>query len=138
MAIMYALGYFFFSSDTIVPAAVDRSNGYNWQSMPRNGRRPARQPVGLGEETLTMNGVFYPCEQQGPTAWTLEALRYQAEQMEPLTLISMSGLLDGWAYVHGRWTVDNITENRSMLWPNASPRKVAFLLNLSRYGEDLD
>jgi hypothetical protein len=136
MAIMYALGLFVFASETIIPNAVDRQTPYNWQSLQRNGRTPARQPIGKGDETLSLRGYFFPCESD--KTWTLETLRLQADQMEPMILISMSGLVDGWSYVQGRWTVDNISEGRTLLWPNGKPRKVEFDLSLTRYGEDMD
>lgn len=125
-----------FASETVVPNSVDRANTYNWQSLQRNGRTPARQPVGIGDETLSLRGSFFPCESD--KTWTIEALRLQAQQMQPLILISMSGLIDGWSYIHGRWTVDSINEGRTLLWPNGKPRKVEFDLQLSRYGEDID
>lgn len=136
MTIMYILGGFQFSSETIIPNTTNRANAYNWQSIQRMGREPARQAVGIGDETFSLRGVFYPCESD--KVWTLDDLRRYANTMTPLRLMSMAGKIDDWAYTMGRWTVDNINEGRSALWPNGKPRKVEFDLSITRYGEDRD
>jgi phage protein U len=135
MAVMYSLGKFLFSSKTIVPTGVVHGMSYNWQSVDRNGRRPARQPVGVGLETVSLQGVTYPCEL--PIAWTFDELRVQANEMRPLTLISFGSREAGnWATVLGLWTMDDLNEDRQALWPNSDPRKIQFSLKLSFYGLD--
>lgn len=131
MAIMYVLGSFLFSSDSLVPKAVDRNTSFSWAEQVRLNKAPALQAIGLGEDTLSINGTAYSCVSQGKSPKEQVAeLREVASAMTPLVL------LDGSGYYYGRWVVKNIQEKRMNLWQNSTPRKIEFSLQLAYYVED--
>ncbi|HEX8963635.1 MAG TPA: phage tail protein, partial [Rhodocyclaceae bacterium] len=57
---MAALGLFVFSLHTLPYQQLQRSAQWRHPSNSRVGRRPARQYVGPGDETITLTGTLYP------------------------------------------------------------------------------
>jgi phage protein U len=126
--IMWVLGGFVFSRDTVAPVKTSRSTQYMWAAQPRVGRDDALQFIGLGEDTYVMNGDIYP-EYNGGTE-QIAALRLLAEQGNALILV------DGRGYVYGRWCITVINEIRELFFEDSTPRKIEFSITLKRYGED--
>ena len=131
MAVMYVLGGYVFSSDTALPKSVQRDTSYRWAKQERLNRPVSHQPIGVGEDTQTMEGVLYPCEETGRTGKEeLAAMRATGSSMLPLNLI------DGNGYLYGLWCIKKISEGRSHLWANSDPRKISFTIDLTAYGAD--
>ncbi|MGR6871253.1 phage tail protein [Pseudomonas sp. HK3] len=126
--IMWVLGGFIFSRDTVAPAQTSRSTQYKWAAQQRVGRDDALQYLGPGKDTKIMNGDIFP-EYKGGTE-QISALRILAEQGEALMLV------DGRGYVYGRWCITSINEVRELFFENGAPKKIEFNITLERYGED--
>lgn len=126
--IMLALGYFRFSMDTAAYEQLRRTSEYRWPSQERLGRRPARQFLGPGNETIELPGVIYPHFAGGVSQ--VERMRYMAGQGVALTLMGGDGL------ALGKWCIERIEETRSNLLADGTPKKIEFRLSLARYGED--
>jgi len=126
---MMALGAFRFSLDTAAYQDFKRSQTYRWQSQERLLRRPALQFIGLGEETIELNGLIYPHFRGGLTQ--VETMRIEANKGSPLVLV------DGLGFVWGQWVIKQISEGQAVFQPNGQPLKQTFQLSLSRYGDDI-
>ena len=126
---MLALGDYRFSLDAAAYQELQRSAAYRWASQPRLGRRPARQFVGQGEETITLNGTIYPHYRGG--LGQVDALRSEAAAGRPLQLVTGAGA------VLGLWVVERVEETQR-LFDNGDPRRVSFHLELAHYGDDAD
>ncbi len=123
------LGDYSFSLDTAAYQVLFRSTAYQWASQDRMGQRPSAQHLGCGAETMRLNGVIYPEYAGGLTQ--MDAMREEAEKGEPLILV------DGNGYVWQQWCITSIEETQKVFNDYGEPKKVAFRLQLSRYGEDL-
>ena len=124
--VMLALGNYRFSIDTATYETFRQSTSYRWPSQARLGQVPARQFVGLGDESIELNGVIYPHYAGGFDQ--LADLKTEAQQGEPLLLT------DGLGRVWGQWVVLGIQEEKSFLFANGTPRKLTFTLNIALYG----
>lgn len=126
--VMMALGDYRFSLDTAAYQKLQRSHSYRWSSQERLGRRPARQYMGPGEESIDLDGIIYPTFKGG--LGQLEDMREQAGRGEPLTLV------DGLGEVWGTYCIEEIQETRRVFLANGAPRKIEFSLKIARYGDD--
>ena len=125
---MLALGEYRFSVSTAAYQELSYSTEYRWPSQPRLGRRPARQYLGPGEETVALHGVIHPHYRGG--IGQIEAMRAEAKKGLPLNLNGGDGR------VWGRWCILRIEETRRIFDAGGTPRRVEFRLQLARYGED--
>ena len=123
-----ALGRFRFAVDTAAFQRLSHRHAYRWPSQERLGRRPARQFVGLGEETLELSGVIYPHFRGG--------LQQVAQMRELASQGNALLLTDGLGVVWGQWVILQIQEGQSFFQANGMPFKQTFELSLGRYGED--
>ena len=126
---MMALGTYRFSIDTAAYDTFKRSQTYRWQSQARVLRRPAQQFLGVGDETIELQGVIYPHLRGGLAQ--LDGMRAEAAKGEPLLLV------DGLGFVWGQWVMTTLEEGQSYLLANGQPLKQTFQLQIMRYGEDL-
>lgn len=140
--IMMALGPFRFSVNTAAYQSLRRASQYRWPAQERIGRAPARQFVGVGGETITLEGAIYPYADEplldqlvnghvASGADQLDLLRELASEGKPLLLT------DGRGKVWGQWCVESVDETQTVFFANGSPRKIEFNLSISSYGEDL-
>ena len=125
MNIMMQLGSFQFSIMTAVYQELTRKNEYKWPSQHRFGRRPSRQFVGVGDETMQLPGIIYP-EYRGGFQ-QVEAMRNMAARGQPLLLV------DGLGKLWGRWVIESIDEKQSLFAAFGAPRKQEFTLSLARF-----
>ena len=128
MANMLALGEFRFSLATAAYQALERVSAYRWPAQARLMRRPARQFVGAGDETIELHGVIYPHYRGG--LGQIDALRSQAGAGKPLQLVTGTGK------VLGLWVIETVEETQRVFLDRGEPRKLLFRLRLGRYGED--
>ena len=125
---LLALGDYRFSVDTAAYQELARVTEYRWPSQARLGRRPARQFLGVGEDTATLRGVVYPHHRGG--LGQLDAMRGEAARGTPLRLVAGDGrVLD-------RWVITRVEETQSEHWSDGTPRRQDFVLELAVYGED--
>lgn len=124
--VMLALGDYRFSIESATYETFRQTTNYRWPSQARLSQVPARQFVGMGEETIELSGVIYPHYAGGFDQ--LEDLKNEAGKGEPLLLT------DGLGRVWGQWVVLSIQEERSALFANGTPRKLTFTITIARYG----
>jgi len=125
---MLALGDFRFSLDTAAYSELKKNCSYRWSSLERLDARPARQFIGMGEETITLTGMVLPHYKGGLNQ--IEKLKALAGNGQPLIMIDGKGI--AWA----RWVILSIEETQTFFTANGLPRKITFILNLGKYGDD--
>jgi hypothetical protein len=125
---MLALGPFRFAMDTAAYQSLRRSVEYRWPSQARFGRRPARQFVGIGDETINSQGIIYPEFKGGLKQ--LDTMRDLAGQGKAQILT------DGTGKVWGKWCIISVKETQTLFFADGTPRKQEFSLQLGYYGED--
>ena len=125
---LLALGDLRFSVDTAAYRNLTRVTEYRWPSQARLGRRPARQFLGIGEDTATLRGAIYPHHRGG--LGQLDAMRGEAAKGTPLQLVAGDGR------VLGRWVIARVEETQPEHWSDGTPRRQDFVVELAFYGED--
>ncbi|MEW4338499.1 phage tail protein [Chromobacterium vaccinii] len=104
-----------------------RDTSFNIADQDRLTRRPAEQAVAKGKDSITLKGAIY-LAQHG--AGHVDALRAIGDALEPVTLTT------GYGEHLGRWYLTRVQEEQSHLFADGAPRKQAFSLEFTRYGED--
>lgn len=127
--VMLKLGDFTFSVDTAAYQQLSRVSEYRWASQDRIGKAPALQPVGLGSDTINMDGTIYPGHRGG--TGQLNDMRAEAGKMKPLILV------DGRGFVHGRWAIERVEEGQEVFAHRGAPRKQTFRLQIRKYDDGL-
>ncbi|MBP1087004.1 MULTISPECIES: phage tail protein [Pseudomonas] len=120
---------YYFNLDTAAFDELSRSSEFRWASQERLTRRPAQQNIGLGDESLTLKGAVFPNVKGGIKQ--LDTLRGIAGLGVPLALTT------GYGAVLGNWCLKKIQEDQSALMQGGIPRKQAFTLEFTRYGDDM-
>ena len=126
---MAALGQFTFALNTLAFQELRRSTSWRHPSNPRVGARPARQFVGLGDETITLTGLQAP-EFMGDRK-ALDRLREMANQGNAYALVNGAG------ENFGAWVIESIDETGTLFVREGVPRRVEFTINLARVDDDL-
>jgi phage protein U len=121
---MMALGMFIFSLPTLAYQELQRQTNWKHPSTPRVGTRDAHQYTGPGDDTITLSGWIAP-ELTG-TAFSLDALRLMADTGKAWILIQGTGR------IYGTWIITDMTEEKTILDHDGSPRKIEFSINLKR------
>ena len=93
---MMSLGQFRFSTQTAAYQSTQKTNQYRWQQHDVLGSAPRAQFLGLGEETVTLDGVIFPFYKGGLTQ--LDAMRREAKRGTPLLLIDAGGTVQNTSY----------------------------------------
>jgi len=125
---MMALGEFRFGIETAAYQTLQRSVEYRWASQPRVGRRPARQFTGIGDESISLDGVIYPHFKGG--LGQLDALRELAGKGRPLVLTSGTG------EIWGKFCIERVQETGTLFFADGTARRQEFRLQLAHHGED--
>ena len=125
---MMTLGPVAFSVATTAFQRLRRVTAFRWPALERVGRWPARQFTGPGQDQITLDGVIMPTYRG--SAGSVEALRELALTGQPYQMSAGTG------EVYGLWCLSQVEEDRSGLFANAAPRRVAWVLQLVRYGDD--
>jgi len=106
---------------------LSRATQFNIASQERLTRRAAEQAVSKGGDRITLKGAIF-LAQHG--AGHIDRLRELGDALQPLTLTT------GYGEHLGRWYLAQLNEEQAYLFVDGAPRKQAFTLELSRYGED--
>lgn len=123
-----ALGMFVFSIGTAAYQELSRSTAWRHASNSRVGTRSAWQFVGVGDETITLNGWLAPGQFGTPMAMTM--LRDMGNTGKAFVLI------DGGGVFHGVYVITDLNEKQSLFHKYGKPRKIEFDLSLTRVDED--
>jgi phage protein U len=126
---MLTLGLFVFQRQTLPYQTLKQNLEYNWSSNNRIGQRAAYQFLGVGEDSITLDGVLVPEITGGPLS--LLALKTMAEQGKAWPLIGGDGA------IYGMYVVKNINQTQSIFFANGSARQINFTMNLVRVDESL-
>ena len=126
--VMMALGAFRFGVLGGAYQELTRKASYRWEQQDRLGRAPAQQFLGRGAEEITLSGVIHPHYRGGLRQ--VEAMRLIAGTGVPLMLV------DGLGWVWQRWVIVEVTETKSVLFADGTPRRIEFRVVLRSYGED--
>ena len=125
---MMALGQFVFSLDTLAYQELQRSTDWRHPSNSRVGARPARQFVGVGEDTITLTGLVVP-EFRGSRK-TLDQIRAMADAGSAYALVAGTG------DVMGAWVNQRVNETGTLFIREGVARRVDFTLELARVDDD--
>lgn len=126
---MLALGMFVFMRQTLPYNSMKRTMDFRWPSNSRVGRRNAFQYIGVDQETLILDGDFYPELTGGRLSMLV--LEIMANSGRSWPLISGNG------FIYGMYVITNMTETDSEFFSDGTPRKTSFTLSLKRVDESL-
>lgn len=125
---MMALGLFVFALHTVPYQQLQRQMSWRHPSVPRVGRRPARQFVGAGDDIITLSGVLYPEITGGRR--NLAALQGMADEGKAWPLV------EGTDTYYGLFVIEEIGNTDTLFFPDGAPRKIEFSIKLSRVDDD--
>ena len=128
-SVMMTLGDVAFAVRTTVYQRLRRTTTYRWPSLDRVGRWPARQFTGPGNDQVTLDGVVMPTYRGA--AGAVDALRQLALTGQPQQMSAGTG------EVYGLWCLEQVEEDRSGLFVDGAARRIAWVLQLVRYGDDV-
>lgn len=123
----FSLGLFIFEQSTLSPQSMTHSAQSRWANQSGIGKnvRPSYQAVGIGQETITMQGVTYP-ECFTDAEASLNGLWWMKDAQHGWYLVRGDGS------VFGVYIIEGIEVTYSHLNQDGSPKKIEFSLNLSR------
>ena len=123
MALM-AFGMFVFSLETAAYQDFQRQTEWRHGSTSRIGTNPARQYLGRGDETITLQGVLLPA--LAGTVLSLDTLRTMADTGKAYPLI------EGTGRIYGVWVIESLSETRTIFFADGAARRIEFTLSLKR------
>jgi uncharacterized protein len=121
---LFSLGLFAFSIDTIAFDELQRRASWRHSTSPRVGARDASQFVGIGEETISLPGTVYREIADGEVS--IDALRDMAASGDPWALV------DGSGRVYGAFVITTIDERRKTFIAGGVPLRIDFAIELLR------
>ena len=126
---MLTLGLFVFQLQTVPYQSLQRDVDYRWPANNRVGLRPLPQFLGVNEEKITLSGVLMPEITGGKLS--LMALNLMADEGKAWPLLEGSGT------IYGMFVVNSVSETHTEFFSNGAPRKIEFMLTLTRVDESL-
>lgn len=130
VSIMMALGLYVFGLYTVPYQQLQRQMSWRHPSVSRVGKRPARQFIGPGDDTITLSGVLFPEITGGKVS--LAALKSMADEGMAWPLIEGTGIF------YGLFVIEELSETDSFFFADGSPRKIEFSLKLTRVDDEPD
>ncbi|NIF73613.1 phage tail protein [Burkholderia sp. Ap-962] len=121
---LMSLDQFVFSLTSAPFQQLGRARGWKHASKTRVGRRDARQYVGPGDDTITLDGVVAP-ETIGSIA-SIDELAAMADHGDAYVLV------DGSGNVYGAYLITALNETQTYHTPEGVARHIAFTLTLTR------
>lgn len=130
VSMMMGLGLFVFGLHTVPYQQLQRQLSWRHPSVSRVGKRPARQFVGVGDDTITLSGVLYPELTGGKIS--LAALKAMGDEGKAWPLIEGTGIF------YGLFVIEELSQTDSVFFADGSPRKIEFSLKLTRVDDEPD
>lgn len=121
---MMIFGTYVFSLSTAAYQQMQRQMDWRHVSSARVGARPARQYVGQGDDSITLQGTI-SAELTGDPD-TLDDLRALADEGKPQALV------EGTGRVYGGYVLVSLIETRRELHSDGTPRLIDFQMQLER------
>lgn len=117
--------------------------GFGFDGLSRNVNTPwadvavaqtlnQQQWTGPTSEEVTIKGVLFPEEYGGQGS--LDGIIASANSGVPMMLVSGSSQQ---GVIHGTFTIQTVSEDRSFIGRDGTPRRNAYTIVLKRYGDDL-
>lgn len=125
---MMALGLFVFALGTVPYQQLQRQRQWRHPASSRIGRRPARQFVGPGDDTITLSGSLYPEITGGKLSMALLATMADTGKAWPL--------IEGSGTVYGLFVIEELSETGTVFFADGSARKIDFSITLKRIDDD--
>lgn len=125
---MMTLGMFVFGLSTAAYQELQRQTAWRHQAQGRVGRRPARQFLGPGEDTITLTGTLLPQFTGGQQS--LDELRKMGEKGAAWPLIEGSGTY------YGLYVIASLNERKSRFMRDGAAQQIEFDLKLERLDDD--
>ena len=130
VSMMMCFGLFVFGLHTTPYQQLQRQLSWRHPSTSRVGKRPARQFIGVGDETITLSGVLYPELTGGKIS--LAALKAMGDTGKAWPLIEGTGIF------YGLFVIEEMSQTDSVFFPDGAPRKIEFSLKLTRVDDEPD
>lgn len=121
---MMCLGQFVFGMDTLAYQDFQRQTDWRHPTNSRIGAAPARQFVGRGEDSITLQGLLVP-ELVGSTL-SLDVLRVMADTGRSWPLV------EGTGRIYGLWVIESLSEGRTLFFADGAARRIEFSIKLGR------
>lgn len=128
VSMMMALGLYVFGLHTVPYQQLQRQMSWRHPSLPRVGKRPARQFAGPGDDTITLSGVLYPEITGGKIS--LAALQAMGDEGMAWPLIEGTGIF------YGLFVIEEISQTDSIFFADGAPRKIEFSMKLTRTDDE--
>ena len=125
---MMTFGMFVFGLDTAAYQELQRQTQWRHSAQNRIGKRPVRQFLGIGEDTITLSGTLLPQFTGGQQH--LNELREMADQGAAWPLIEGSG------YFYGLYVIESLNEKKTHHTRDGTAQRIAFDLNLAAVDDD--
>lgn len=125
---MMALGAYRFCLKMATYQTLKRAIEYKWVEISRINSEPSLQFIGLGSQSLDLDGIIFPQFRGGLRQ--IELMRAEAGLGKPMMLVT------GHGFAFGQWCITNINEIQTYFLKDGTPRKIEFSLNLKKYGDD--
>ena len=124
---MMALGMFVFSLHSLAYQELQRQTEWRHAAQSRIGARPARQFLGVGDETITLPGALLP--KLAGSVLSLDTIRVMADTGKAWPLIEGSGR------IYGIYVIESLSETRTVFFQDGTARRIEFSLTLKRIDE---
>lgn len=121
---MMALGLFIFQLRTVPYQELQRQSEWRHAANSRLGRRPVRQYIGPGNDSITLSGTLKPEITGGPV--TLDMLRVMADTGRAWLLMEGSGK------IYGMYVIEKIGETKKDFFKDGAARTIDFTIELAR------
>lgn len=121
---MMTWGTFVFSLSTAAYSELQRQMTWRHASSDRVGARAARQYVGPGDDTISLQGTI--AGELATDLQVLDKLRELADQGKPQALV------EGTGRVYGAYLLTSLSETRRELFSDGTPRLIDFQMQLER------
>lgn len=125
---MMTYGMFVFGLDTAAYQELQRQTSWRHAGQSRIGRRPARQYLGPGDDTITLTGTLLPQFTGGQQ--NLDELRAMANEGAAWPLIEGNGRN------YGLFVIESMGERKTRQTRDGTAQRIEFDLSLQRVDDD--
>ncbi|OMZ33112.1 phage tail protein [Burkholderia pseudomallei] len=126
---LMSLDQFVFSLTSAPFRELQRRRTWKHPTSSRVGARDGRQFAGVGDDTITLNGLVAP-ETFGSVA-SIRELAAMADTGEAYVLV------DGAGNVYGAYVIAELNETQSYHTADGTPRRIEFQLTIERVDDDV-
>lgn len=126
---MMSLGMFIFELSTVPYQELQQQLAWRHASSSRVGLRPARQFIGVDDESINLSGVLLPEVTGGEPS--LAELRQMGDDGLDYVLIDGSGV------IYGQYVIESLNMTKSLFFQDGKARRIEFQLALKRVDDDV-